>query len=85
MKGACEILGLDPLCLANEGKLIAVAPADAAERVVAAMRAHQAGRQAAMIGEVPDPRLKELVVLLTCFAGKRVVDMPVGEQRPRIW
>ncbi|MEO5763736.1 MAG: hydrogenase expression/formation protein HypE [Casimicrobiaceae bacterium] len=83
VKGACEILGLDPLYLANEGKLVAVVPAADAPRVLAAMRAHPDGTQSAIIGEVDDdPR--GVVVLHTCFGGQRIVDMLVGEQLPRI-
>jgi hydrogenase expression/formation protein HypE len=86
VKGACEILGLDPLYLANEGKLVAVVPADAAGRVLAAMRAHPAGREAAAIGtvEVGEVGAGGLVVMQTAFGGQRIVDMLVGEQLPRI-
>jgi hydrogenase expression/formation protein HypE len=86
VKGACEILGLDPLYLANEGKLVAVVPADAAERVLAAMRAHPAGREAAAIGtvEMGETGADGLVVMQTAFGGQRIVDMLVGEQLPRI-
>jgi len=83
VKGACEILGLDPLYLANEGKLVAIVPAQSAPAVLAAMRAHPAGRDAAAIGcvtEESDCR----VVLHTGFGGQRIVDMLVGEQLPRI-
>jgi hydrogenase expression/formation protein HypE len=83
VRGACEILGLDPLYLANEGKLVAVVPARDADRVVAAMRAHPAGADAAVIGEV----VREptgMVVMQTAFGGERIVDMLVGEQLPRI-
>src|SRR5213076_1836227 len=52
VRGACEMLGLDPLYVANEGKLIAVVPADDAERLVAVMRRHELGRHAAVVGEV---------------------------------
>ena len=83
VKGACEILGLDPLYLANEGKLVAVVPGDAAERVLAAMRAHPAGEHAAIIGEVTEEPAG-VVVLHTGFGGQRIVDMLVGEQLPRI-
>ncbi len=80
---ACEILGLDPLLVANEGKLVAcVAPADA-DTVLAAMRAHPLGRDAARIGEVvaaPAGR----VAVRTRFGTRRVVPLPVGEQLPRI-
>ena len=83
VKGACEILGLDPLYLANEGKLVAIVPAADASRVLAAMRAHPAGSDAAIIGEVSDePR--GIVVLHTGFGGQRIVDMLIGEQLPRI-
>ena len=83
VRGACEILGLDPLYLANEGKLVAIVPGKHADMVVAAMRAHPAGRHAAIIGEVcPQPAGN--VILSTAIGGDRVVDMLVGEQLPRI-
>jgi hydrogenase expression/formation protein HypE len=83
VRGACEILGLDPLYLANEGKLVAVVPAIDADRVLAAMRAHPAGSDAAIIGEVTrEPA--GMVVMQTAFGGERIVDMLVGEQLPRI-
>jgi hydrogenase expression/formation protein HypE len=82
VKGACEILGLDPLYLANEGKLIAVvAPGDAAT-VLAAMRAHPAAGEAAIIGVVAGR--PGIVTMQTAFGGERIVDMLVGEQLPRI-
>jgi hydrogenase expression/formation protein HypE len=83
VKGACEILGLDPLYVANEGKLLAVIPRALAERALAAMRAHPLGREAAIIGEVvaDHPRL---VTMKTKVGGSRVVDMLSGEQLPRI-
>ncbi len=83
VRGACEILGLDPLYLANEGKLLAVVPPDAADTVLAAMRAHPAGADAAIIGTVSD-QAAGTVILKTGFGGERVVDMLVGEQLPRI-
>jgi len=83
VKGACEILGLDPLYLANEGKLVAMVPRADAERVLAAMRAHPAGCDAAIIGEVTQEPAG-VVVLHTSFGGQRIVDMLVGEQLPRI-
>ena len=83
VKGACEILGLDPLYLANEGKLVAIVPGDRADQVLAAMRAHPAGRDAAIIGEVSEAPAG-VVVLHTLFGGQRIVDMLVGEQLPRI-
>jgi hydrogenase expression/formation protein HypE len=83
VRGACELLGLDPLYLANEGKLVAIVPRERAKQVLAAMRAHPAGRDAAIIGEVTQAP-SETVVLATRFGGDRVVDMLVGEQLPRI-
>jgi hydrogenase expression/formation protein HypE len=80
---ACEILGLDPLLVANEGKLIAIVPGAAAEGVLAAMRAHEHGKQAVILGRVvaEHPRL---VVMKTRIGGTRVLPMPIGEQLPRI-
>ena len=83
VKGACEILGLDPLYVANEGKLVAVVSAGVADRVVARMREHAYGRDAGVIGEVKaEPR--GIVAMRTGFGGTRIVDMLVGEQLPRI-
>ena len=83
VRGACELLGLDPLYLANEGKLVAVVAPAEAERVLVAMRAHPAGAGAAIIGEVTE-QPAGVVVLHTGFGGQRIVDMLVGEQLPRI-
>ncbi|HEX4024159.1 MAG TPA: hydrogenase expression/formation protein HypE [Steroidobacteraceae bacterium] len=83
VKGACEILGLDPLYLANEGKLVAVVPPWAAAGVLAAMRSHPAGEHAAIIGEVSEEPAGT-VIMDSVFGGQRVVDMLVGEQLPRI-
>lgn len=83
VKGACEILGLDPLYVANEGKLVAVVHADIAERLVARMRENIYGREACIIGEVKrEPQ--GIVALKTGFGGTRIVDMLAGEQLPRI-
>jgi hydrogenase expression/formation protein HypE len=83
VKGACEILGLDPLYVANEGKLVAVVAAEIAEALVARMKEHPYGRDACVIGEVrAEPR--GIVVMRTGFGGSRIVDMLVGEQLPRI-
>jgi len=80
---ACELLGLDPLNVANEGKLVAVVAPDAADTVLAAMRAHPLGRAAAIIGEVvADAR--RFVLMRTEFGGGRIVDWLSGEQLPRI-
>ncbi len=83
VKAFCEILGLDPLYLANEGKLVAVVPAPAAARLQEAMRAHPLGRRAAAIGEVAAAPIAT-VIMRTGFGGQRVVDMLVGDQLPRI-
>ncbi len=83
VNGACEILGIDPLYVANEGKLIAVVPADETEAAMAAMRAHPRGVDAAVIGEITaEP--PGMVVLNTAFGGNRIVDMLVGDPLPRI-
>jgi hydrogenase expression/formation protein HypE len=80
---ACELLGLDPLNIANEGKLIVICPADDVEKVLAALRAHPLGRDAARIGEVrEDPHC--FVQMKTRFGGRRMVDWLSGEQLPRI-
>ena len=83
VKGMCEILGLDPLYLANEGKLVAIVPAERAEVALAALRAHPVGRDAALIGTVQE-KPAGTVLLDTVFGGARIVDMLVGEQLPRI-
>jgi hydrogenase expression/formation protein HypE len=80
---ACEILGLDPLQVANEGKLLALVPADAADRILAAMRAHEHGRGAVAIGRVVDAHPR-IVVMRTAIGGTRIIPMPLGEQLPRI-
>ena len=83
VRGACEMLGLDVLYMANEGKLVAVVPRSAADAVLAAMRAHPAGAGSAIVGEVLAEPAGH-VILNTLFGGERVVDMLVGEQLPRI-
>ena len=81
--GACEILGLDPLNVASEGRLVAVVAGAAADAALAALRRHPLGRDAAIVGEVrADP--SGLVVLATAFGGNRIVDMLVGDPLPRI-
>ena len=80
---ACEFLGLDPLYVANEGKLVAICPPEDAERLLAAMRAHPLGRDAAAIGEVIEDTHR-FVQMETAFGGSRVVDWLTGEQLPRI-
>ena len=83
VNGACEILGIDPLYVANEGKLLAVVPEDEAEAALAAMRAHPQGADAAVVGEIRDEP-PGTVILNTSFGGNRVVDMLVGDPLPRI-
>jgi hydrogenase expression/formation protein HypE len=83
VKGACEILGLDPLYVANEGKLLAIVPAEAAIAVLTTMREHPLGSEAAIIGEVIDDH-PGFVTMKTRVGGTRVVDMLSGEQLPRI-
>lgn len=79
----CEILGLDPLHIANEGKLVAIVPPDDVEPALAALRAHPLGRDAAVVGEVVADH-PGLVVLRSRIGGERVVSMLSGEQLPRI-
>jgi len=83
VQAACEFLGLDPLYVANEGKLVAIVPAEQAERLLRAMQAHPLGRQAALIGEVLADA-HHFVQMRTRFGGKRIVDWLAGDQLPRI-
>jgi len=83
VRGACEILGLDPLHIANEGKLVAIVPREQADEALRALRGHPLGVDAAIVGEV----LKEpegMVLLRTGIGGSRVLDMLVGDPLPRI-
>ncbi|MFH8447831.1 hydrogenase expression/formation protein HypE [Streptomyces fungicidicus] len=81
--GACAMLGLDPMYVANEGKLVAFVPREHADAVLAAMRAHPLGAEAAVIGEAVAEH-PGMVVARTGLGGTRVVDLPMGEQLPRI-
>jgi hydrogenase expression/formation protein HypE len=83
VRGACEMLGLDPLYVANEGKLLAVVPPEDADRLLAVMREHPQGRNAAVIGEVVADHAG-MVILRSRIGGERVVTMLAGEQLPRI-
>jgi hydrogenase expression/formation protein HypE len=83
VKGFCEILGLDPLYLANEGRLVAIVPPSDADRALAAMRAHPLGAGACRIGRVTERRPRQ-VIMRTVLGGQRIVDMLVGDQLPRI-
>jgi hydrogenase expression/formation protein HypE len=83
VQAACEMLGLDPLYVANEGKLVAIVAEPAVEAILAAMRAHPLGHEAARIGRVTAEHAGR-VVARTGIGGSRVVDMPAGELLPRI-
>ena len=83
VKGACEILGLDPLYVANEGKLLAIVANEDSSDALAALRSQSLGKDAAIIGEVVDEHLG-FVMMKTHVGGTRVVDMLSGEQLPRI-
>ncbi|SPD73033.1 carbamoyl phosphate phosphatase, hydrogenase 3 maturation protein [uncultured Desulfobacterium sp.] len=81
--GICELLGLDPLYIANEGKLLAFVRPEHVNRVLSVMKKHHAGKDACLIGEViSDSHAK--VIMRTRIGGTRIVDMPAGEQLPRI-
>ncbi|MCI2240948.1 hydrogenase expression/formation protein HypE [Adlercreutzia faecimuris] len=86
VRGACEMLGYDVLQVANEGKMVCVVAADQADAALAAMRANRYGADAAIIGEVAEaqPDRGPKVFLQTSFGGRRILDMLVGEQLPRI-
>jgi len=81
--GACEMLGYDPLHVANEGKLVAVVPADKADAIVEAMRTSKYGKDARIIGEIIDEP-KGKVIINTPVGATRILDMLIGEQLPRI-
>ena len=81
--GACDMLGIDPLYVANEGKFVAIVAADDADAAIAALRTHPQGARAIIVGEiVPEP--PGIVALRTSFGGSRIVDMLVGDPLPRI-
>lgn len=83
VSGACDLLGIDPLYVANEGKLLAVVPAREADAALEALRGHPLGADAALIGDIrTEP--EGIVVLRTSFGGTRIVDMLVGDPLPRI-
>ncbi|MFM2417856.1 MAG: hydrogenase expression/formation protein HypE, partial [Pseudomonadota bacterium] len=83
VEGACELLGLDPLYIANEGKLVAVVTSASADVVLAAMRAHPCGAKAARIGVVQEDAHR-FVQMTTRLGGRRMVDWLSGEPLPRI-
>lgn len=83
VKAACEMLGMDPFYVANEGKLVAIVNREVAEEVLAAMHSHPLGQNAALIGQVVEDH-PGMVVARTGIGGSRVVDLPAGELLPRI-
>jgi hydrogenase expression/formation protein HypE len=83
VKDACGLLGLDPLYVANEGKLLAVVAPEDVDRVLDAMHSHEHGQGARVIGSCVDDH-PGMVVARTGLGGTRVVDLPIGEQLPRI-
>ena len=83
VRGACEMLGLDPLYVANEGKFVAILPREFADEMLEKMRSHEFGKSATIIGEVVADHAG-MVVAKTGIGGTRVVDLQLGEQLPRI-
>jgi hydrogenase expression/formation protein HypE len=83
VRGACELLGLDPLHIANEGQFLAVVSADQADAALEALRRAPGGAEAVMIGEVRDEPAGAVLVT-TLYGGSRMVDMLVGDPLPRI-
>jgi hydrogenase expression/formation protein HypE len=83
VRGACEILGFDPLYVANEGKCLLIVANERTEEVLATLRRHEHGRDAAVIGKIVDEHPRR-VVLRSRIGGRRIVDMLSGEQLPRI-
>ena len=83
VRGACELLGIDPLCVACEGRLVAIVAGPAAATALQELRAHPLGWDAAIIGTVKEEP-PGLVLLKTQFGGTRIMDMLVGDPLPRI-
>jgi hydrogenase expression/formation protein HypE len=83
VSSACELLGLDPLYVANEGKLVAICQADAVDAILESMRGHPLGQNAAVIGSVVDDK-RQMVQMKTVFGGERLVDWLTGDPLPRI-
>ena len=83
VRGACELLGIDPLNVANEGKLVLAVASDDAGKVVEVLRSFEPGRDAIIIGSVVDDH-PGMVVMRTAFGSRRIIDLPLGEQLPRI-
>jgi hydrogenase expression/formation protein HypE len=83
VKGLCEILGFDPLCLANEGKVLFVVGNEGHQKVLDVLRSHPLGKYSEVIGEIVDNG-RNMVTLNTAIGGRRIIDMPSGMQLPRI-
>jgi hydrogenase expression/formation protein HypE len=83
VRGACELLGIDPLYVACEGRLVAIVDGDQVDAAMGALRSHPLGEGAAVIGRVGDDP-PGLVLLKTSFGGTRIVDLLVGDPLPRI-
>jgi hydrogenase expression/formation protein HypE len=83
MRGACDLLGLDPLTIANEGKILVFCRATDTANVLAAMREHPLGKHSCVIGEVSE-KPPGVALLRTTIGGERIIDMPTGEDLPRI-
>jgi hydrogenase expression/formation protein HypE len=83
VRGACELMGLDPLYMANEGKILVILPEEHAEEVLSIMRSHESGTQSRIIGRV-DKEHPGMLQLETTIGSTRIVDMISGEQLPRI-
>jgi len=83
VRGACELLGLDPLYVANEGKLLAVVAPEIADTALEALRGVEGGEDASIIGEVREEPAR-MVIMHTGFGGTRMIDMLVGDPLPRI-
>ncbi len=83
VRGACELLGIDPLHVANEGKLVVAVAAGDAEKILEVMRSFDPGRDAVIIGSVVDDH-PGMVVMRTVYGSRRIIDLPLGEQLPRI-
>ena len=83
VRGACELLGIDPLHVANEGKLVLAVASEDADRVVDVLRSFESGRDAVIIGSVVNEH-PGMVVMRTAFGSRRIIDLPLGEQLPRI-
>ncbi|OGQ46353.1 MAG: hypothetical protein A2W63_03185 [Deltaproteobacteria bacterium RIFCSPLOWO2_02_44_9] len=84
IKGICSILGLDPLYIANEGKVIVIAARDDADKVLKTMQDNPLGQKASIIGEITGKRDKSGVYLRTSYGSTRVLDMPADDPLPRI-